>query len=213
MPSTSPSVLNTAHDYKQKSNFLHSLGLKFVPPHIRRGKSSSNVFLSIFCISFNSLDTENVWMEIIEERLKRDCESALTKYSLLYHKKVASKMEKSNGLLERGTKVKSESSYGLAQKRFPIFQPMKRENDGYLNGTVQYAYTPITMVLIEQRKGENINNVGDKSYAVMEKRINDVVPLVKQEKQKIERVKADDEGLKWPGLNEVMEAYHKYDRG
>lgn len=156
---------------------------------------------------------ENGWMEVIEERLKRNCKSALTKYSMLYHKKVASKTEKSNGLIERGLKLKSQSAYNMAQKRFPIFQPMKRENDSYLNGTVQYAYTPITMVLIEQKKGENNSNMGDKSYAVMEKSITDVVPLIKQERQKIERVKTDDDGLKWPGIHDVMEAYHKYAKG
>lgn len=151
-------------------------------------------FIQIYNL-FILLDMENVWMEIIEERLKRNCESAVTKYSVLYHKKVASK---NNGLVEMGSKIKPEN------KRFPIFQPMKRESDNFLNGTVQYAYTPITMVLIEQRKGESNNCMSKKPYTVMEKKICNV----KQERQKNE----DDE-FEWPGVNEVMEAYHKYARG
>lgn len=38
VPSSSPSVLNTTQDYQHKSNFLHTLGLTFVPPNIRKGK-------------------------------------------------------------------------------------------------------------------------------------------------------------------------------
>lgn len=147
-------------------------------------------------------------MEIIEERVKRNCESAVTKYSLLYHKKVA-KSEKPNGLVGKGLKFKSQSYLNAAQKRFPIYHPVKRESDSYLNGAVQYAYTPITMVLIEQKKEENKNNMN----AVMEKRIADVAPLLKQERTKTERIKTSDDGFKWPGVHEVMEAYHRYARG
>lgn len=144
---------------------------------------------------------ENVWMEIIEERLKRNCESALTKYSALYHQKHGIKGNRANGLIEKGSKFKTEP-----QKRFPIFQPLKKESDNnYLNGTVQYAYTPITMVLIEQKMGDDKNNMSEKSFAVMEQRISDV----KHEKQTSER----DDGFEWPGVHEVMEAYHKYAKG
>lgn len=140
-------------------------------------------------------------MEIIEERLKRNCESGVTKYSVLYHKKVGSKPDKPNGLIEKETKP----TLNMPHKRFPIFQQMKKENDVYLNGTVQYAYAPITMVLIEQKNGEN-------KPAVMENRVADMA-LVKQERQKCERIRMNDDGFKWPGVHEVMEAYHKYAKG
>lgn len=39
VPSQSPSVLNSCHDSQYKNNFLKILGLKYVPPHIRDGKS------------------------------------------------------------------------------------------------------------------------------------------------------------------------------
>lgn len=53
VPSSSPSVLNNTHDYQQKSNFLHSLGLRFVPSNIRNGKIlhfflSTFVFIAIY---------------------------------------------------------------------------------------------------------------------------------------------------------------------
>lgn len=155
---------------------------------------------------------ENVWMEIMEERLKRNCESALTKYSVLYHKKVGSKTDKSNGLIEKGSIIKTQPTLNMLNKRFPIFQPMKKESDSYLNGTVQYAYTPITMVVIEQMKGKNKSNVSEKPFAVMENKITDV-PLVKQERQKCDRVRMENDDFKWPGVHEVMEAYHKYAKG
>lgn len=141
-------------------------------------------------------------MKIVEERLKRNCESGLTKYSVLYHKKVASIPEKPNSLIE--SKPKTQPTLN---KHFPIFHPIKKESDTYLNGTVQYAYTPITMVLIEQKKGEN---KGEIPLTVMENRVAD---LVKQERQKCERIRMDDDGFKWPGVHEVMEAYHKYAKG
>lgn len=153
-------------------------------------------------------------MEIIQERLKRNSESALTKYSVLYHKKVGAKTEKPNGLIDNGSKLKSQSTLNMIHKRFPIFQPVKRElGDNYLNGTVQYAYTPITMVLIEQNKTENKNNVCEKPFAVIEKKVPDAPLSVKQEQPKNERVSMDDDGFKWPGVHEVMEAYHKYAKG
>lgn len=146
-------------------------------------------------------------MEVVEERLNRNCQSALTKYSVLYHKNLSSKPEQPNGLIEKGsTKVKTQAPLKVVPKRFPIYQPIKRENDVYPNGTVQYAYTPITMVLIEQKKGEN-------KSSIVENRITDVGAVVKQEKLQNERVKIEENGFKWPGVNEVMEAYHKFARG
>ncbi|KAK9873859.1 hypothetical protein WA026_002216 [Henosepilachna vigintioctopunctata] len=86
VPSNSPSILNHTTDYKKKSNFLQVLGLSNVPVRTRD-------------------DIEKNWMKIMEERLRRNHESPLTCYSLIYHQKQKGHMSSESNALLRSPSV------------------------------------------------------------------------------------------------------------
>lgn len=103
VPLQSPSVLNNLPDYRLKTDFFASLGLRNIPLQRREGKMScfTNCILNDKQ-NYKILEFEKTWMKIIEERMRRNCESALTKYTIKAYKKhkTINKL-KPNGLIEK----------------------------------------------------------------------------------------------------------------
>lgn len=133
-------------------------------------------------------DTEKVWMEIVEERLKRNCESAITKYSLKSHEKQKSKPERKNGILEP-----------LVPKNRPPKLPFSKEiSDG-----IQIIQTDMRNV------SSIIEKFGYKCIPVTAA----VVQFGKHLKQQKPDRQKTEEKMKWPGVQEIMESYQRYDRG
>lgn len=141
---------------------------------------------------------EKTWIKIVEERIRRNCESALTKYTIKSYKKhkAVSKL-KPNGLIEKNH---NNNSSDLAFK-IPIvhqygqtISALKKEES--LSGVknIEYNYVPLTMVLVEHPK----NNKSVQS---------DI---------KVEEIKTEETEKsvkKWPGIAEIMESYQAFSKG
>ncbi|CAH0550836.1 unnamed protein product [Brassicogethes aeneus] len=68
VPSHSPLVLNKTKDYNLKKAFFNTLELTWVSPDVQK-------------------EFEQTWVKVIHDRMKRDCDSALTKYSIQAYRK------------------------------------------------------------------------------------------------------------------------------
>lgn len=125
-------------------------------------------------------------MKIVEERLKRNCESAITKYSLKSHEKQKSKRARRKGILEPQ----------VSQNSPPKLQISKEISDG------------IQMIQADMK---NVSSIIEKFGYRCIPVTAAVVQFGKHLKQQ-DRQKTEDK-MKWPGVQEIMETYQRYDRG
>lgn len=117
VPLTPASVLNFTPDYKNKTNFLQSLGLNTVPAHKRE-------------------EMDNIWMKIVTERLRRNGKSPLTCYSLLCNRKKSFLIDNKSDLLLTNT-IDNNNIY-FNEFKIPIvhqftnfLQYIKKEREEY----------------------------------------------------------------------------------
>ncbi|KAJ3649104.1 hypothetical protein Zmor_020865 [Zophobas morio] len=141
VPLQSPAVLNNLPDFKTKSNFFKVLGLRTVPGQMRQ-------------------ELEKTWIKIVEERVRRNCESGVTKYTTKANKKhKAVNKLKPNGLIE--TNNNSNNCTDLAFKIPIVHQygqkiPAHKKEDPLSNvKNIEFNYIPLTMVLVESPQNNN----------------------------------------------------------
>lgn len=130
-------------------------------------------------------------MKIIEERLRRNCESAITKYSQKLHEKQTERKIKTGKL--NGMKVKPQLLDAASKVKMPInlanIALKEGKNGQYFLGGLEYnSCMPITMVVVQQ-------------------------PRDKKVKDRNEGIIKTEEKFKWPGVQEVMESYQRYTAG
>ncbi|XP_018335742.1 uncharacterized protein LOC108744461 isoform X2 [Agrilus planipennis] len=132
---------------------------------------------------------ENTWMKVIEERLKRDENgSAVTQYSIKYHSNLplSRRNEYQNQMRQNGNLFNIKTSL---KKEILNRKDVSSECGTSKTITTQpscntYNCLPFTMVLVDNLKSKQIDSEKD-----------------------------DEEGrgkFRWPGIQEVIEAYHKY---
>lgn len=146
------------------------------------------------------LELETNWMKVIEERLKRNCESALTRYSVRVSER-APKVEKQNGLLDfcivRSEHTKLTPNNCHPNTKLNSIVPLFKQEDCYNNYIKNFDYNcvPLTMVLLETP--------------------NKKLPTVKEETCKEQRRKesSEREPSKWFGIEEIIESYRVYSKG
>lgn len=134
-------------------------------------------------------DTEKIWLKVVEERIRRNSESALTRY-YIRAKAPTIKTEKDNDLINELTET---SKLSVQQSQCYTLYGQDDSSTVYFPNTVEFSYLPITMLLVEQPAENNC------------------LPAV-QVKQE-EKVAQKEEKFKWPGVQEVMESYHRYVKG
>lgn len=147
---------------------------------------------------------EKIWIDIVKERLRRNCGSALTTYSLKIHKKRNMRKQElpKNGLLlplpnasVPGTAAEMPAP---AQHQIMRVLPSVKLEDCYNVSSIQnleYNRIPVSMFVIEQQPKLELTN-HDVKLEVMDEG--------KQE---------NEQTYKWPGIQEVMESYHKFSKG
>lgn len=137
---------------------------------------------------------EKAWTKIVEERLKRNCDSAVTRYSLLSHKKISLKREKPNGLVEK------QSASNRHDK--PASQSTVLKQDDARTNVCFQTKSQLSCIPITGNRSFGVPDVEHKTVALQ---------IVKQEgtESKVE----EREKLRWPGVQEIMEAYERYARG
>lgn len=152
------------------------------------------------------------WIKVIEERLRRNCESAITRYSIRTREK-RFKIVKESGLLEvftNGMDVANQtpnynnnnnnchphiSNNAIIRAKVPIF---KQEDcfDNYLK-SYDYNCVPLTMVLLDNS--------------------NKKLPNIKEEKcedlRETTSNNTKDTTTKWLGIEDIIESYRAYSKG
>ncbi|KAJ8931607.1 hypothetical protein NQ314_015469 [Rhamnusium bicolor] len=185
VPSKSPSVLNMVPDFKSKKLFLRLLGLKNINAETRQ-------------------EMEKNWMKIVKERLKRNCESSVTKYSLKVYDKMFAENTKKNGLVDssciNNTLDMSFKIPIVHQYHTRNLPPTLSQEGRTLITTknVEYNYVPLTMVLVENQNSKNV------TY------LNDVKPRSKDSKENEQNT--EEKHFVWPGIEAIMLSYNKYER-
>lgn len=186
VPSKSPSLLNLLPDYRKKSNFLQMLGLKTVPTQLRQ-------------------EMEDTWMKIVEDRIKRNCESSLTKYSLKAFKQQKNDCNPNPSSIDMSFKIPIVHQYcqNLPVATKKILNPLniKQEDctinnnssivSNNKNNSIEYNYVPLTMVIVDGNNSKNVPFL-----------TNDIKTEDEEDKSK----------LKWPGIQEIMESYQRYSK-
>jgi hypothetical protein len=179
VPLQSPSVLNSLPDYRMKSNFLQILGLRNVPVQTRQ-------------------ELEKTWMKIVEERIRRNCESALTKYTIkAYKKHKAVNKLKPNGLIETNNNNCTDITFKIpiVHQYGQTISTIKQEDPLNNSKNIEYNYVPLTMVLLEHPKN---NRVIQNEF-----KIDDI------KSEEVEKTKVKQ----WPGIQEIMESYQAFSKG
>jgi hypothetical protein len=136
-------------------------------------------------------------MKIVEERIRRNCESALTKYTIkAYKKHKAVNKLKPNGLIETNNnctditfKIPIVHQYGQT------ISTIKQEDPLNNSKNIEYNYVPLTMVLLEHPKN---NRVIQNEF-----KIDDI------KSEEVEKTKVKQ----WPGIQEIMESYQAFSKG
>lgn len=147
-------------------------------------------------------------MKVIEERLRRNCKSAVTRYSIRARDK-RYKIVKENGLLDVCT-IRSDitnanqtpknnchpriHTNAIIKTKVPIF---KQEDcfDNYLKN-YDYNCVPLTTVLLE--------NSNKKLPNIKEEKCEDVREITNNNRK---------EPPKWLGIDNVIESYRAYSKG
>nr|CAH7720839.1 unnamed protein product [Callosobruchus chinensis] len=162
VPSKAPSLTNIMHNPKAKKSFLQLLGLVTVSPDMKA-------------------EHERVWKEIVQERLRRNCESSLTKFYRRAYRKAD--LDPQNA-----STVVNDTILKL-----PLVHRFKAKKEPDKTNSPPVNYLPLTMILIENQKCNGI---------IFPKEANG-------EKENQEVVKEDSK-FKWPGIVEVVESYRIY---
>lgn len=138
-------------------------------------------------------------MKIVEERLRRNCESSLTKYSLKVYDKTPNENKRKNDLtdnsnisnLDMSFKIPIVHQYHDRNVVLPI--PNQEDcNNLLLKRNFEYNYVPL--VLVENQNCKVVNFPND-SKVYWRERGSEV------------------NGLPWPGIEDVMLSYNRYDKG
>lgn len=143
------------------------------------------------CLYLFFLEFESNWMKIIKERLKRNCESSVTKYSQKIFERWSIDSRK-NGLIMKNDKASHQED--LSQK-LPIvhqFKPQSKLEDCsnlVANKLLEKINcVPLTMILLESK---------DRKDKLLE--------CAKENK--------NDTRQEWPGVTEIMESYRRFSKG
>lgn len=137
------------------------------------------------------LEMENIWKVIVKERLRRNCESSLTKYSeKFFGKNNINKVDSDSTSVDVSSKIPIIHQYRSRN----VLLPNKLEDckTSIVNKSLNCA--PLTMILIE--------NENCKSTYIFSENSKENKKTAKEEQK-----------LKWPGVLEVMESYQKYSKG
>lgn len=129
-------------------------------------------------------------MKIVEERLKRNCESAVTKYSLKSHEKQKSKPRK-NGSLEPHVPQNGPPKLQISKEISDGLQIIQADMKNVSSIIEKFGYKciPVTAAVVQFGKH------------------------LKQQKPDLQTLQKTEEKTKWPGVQEVMESYQRYARG
>ncbi|XP_023309728.1 uncharacterized protein LOC108905087 [Anoplophora glabripennis] len=185
VPSKSPSVLNMVPDFKSKKLFLRLLGLKNVGADARQ-------------------EMEKNWMKIVEERLRRNCESSLTKYSLKVYK-TPNENESKNDLADNSNNGSLDMSMSFKipivhqyHERNVILPVANHEDCNSLSLKRNFEYNYVPLVLVENQNCKVVNFPNDtKAYW------RDTPGRDRN---------AEANGLPWPGIEDIMLSYNRYDK-
>lgn len=211
VPSQSPSVLNTTSDRHHKNDFLQLLELRTVSPIIRE-------------------DFEVAWMKIIHERLKRDCGSALTTYSIRAQRKrkerevlefFASNHNNNhiNSFNKNHNNQVVPNNQSIQNNKLALQTSSFRQNRNLKDSvnTEPTIKTPTPSKLIKyfpRIKQEDcitsFNSINNKNCVPLTMVIVEQKPwAVKEEGVEEKREEVKDQ-FNWPGIQEVTESYQKF---
>nr|CAI5829016.1 unnamed protein product [Callosobruchus analis] len=165
VPSKASSLTNILQNPKAKKNFLQLLGLGSVSPGMKA-------------------ENERIWKVIVQERLRRNCESSLTKFYNRVYKKADLDPENTNTVVN-DTILK-----------LPLVHRFKAKKEPDKNNTPPVNYLPLTMILIENQKSNGIT-----------------FPKEANGEKENQNIVKENSKFKWPGLVEVIESYRIYAKG
>lgn len=131
---------------------------------------------------------ENIWKEIVKERLRRKCESSLTKYSKKFFENI--KFDTNSTSTNFCLEMPLIHEYKSPNMLLPY--NIEDCNTPVVNKSLNYA--PLTMVLIENQNCKS-------TYNFLSENIKE---------NKTAKV---EQKVKWPGMLEVMESYKRYSKG
>ncbi|VEN42492.1 unnamed protein product [Callosobruchus maculatus] len=126
-------------------------------------------------------ENERIWKEIVQERLRRNCESNLT----MFYKRVYQKSALDS---QNASTVVNDTILKL-----PLVHRFKAKKEPDKNNSPPVNYLPLTMILIENQKSNGI-----------------VFPKEANGEKENQQVVKEDSKFKWPGIAEVVESYRMY---
>ncbi|KAJ8948124.1 hypothetical protein NQ318_008477 [Aromia moschata] len=180
VPSKSPSILNMVPDFKSKKLFLQLLGLRNINSEARQ-------------------EMERDWMKIIKERIRRNCESPVTKYSLKVYKTLIENTKECgladnncNNCLDMSFKVPIVHQYNSTN--LPLNFKQDISNSLIASESVECSYLPLKVV--QDQNYKNVVSLSDSRTHY-------------QYSKGGERI-SEGTNFAWPGIEEIMLAYNRY---
>ncbi|KAF5287987.1 hypothetical protein FQA39_LY15569 [Lamprigera yunnana] len=90
-----PSIITPSQNSSLKLNFLHMLGLQTLPCQVSYGITSKQpLVININIVHFAEYELN--WLRVVEERIKRNCASSITDYSLKVHQTILESINANN---------------------------------------------------------------------------------------------------------------------
>lgn len=147
-------------------------------------------------------------MQVIDERVRRNCQSALTRYYVRAKEKTL-KVKKENGLLDlcliksdKGNSTPNNYRLNTKSNKYTLINdkvPLFKQEDCYKNyiKNIEYNCVPLKMVLLETP--------------------NKKLPNIKEEKleenNKEKGFSLKEPPKKWLGIEDIIESYRVYSKG
>lgn len=171
---------------------------------------------------------EDTWMKIVDDRLKRNCESSLTKYSIkAYKKQKCENKLKPNGLLnnfnnnyDMSFKIPIVHQYSTKNNLLMNNNKIKYEKDDECNKSTSFVGQKLHNIDFNNYVPNQMVVINDTSLNVPCVRLlqNDDVTKsslpVSVDEIKTEETDNSEKGrLNWPGISEIMESYQRYNKG
>lgn len=146
---------------------------------------------------------ERNWMTIVEERLRRNCDSSLTKYSLKVYRKTPHEIKRKSDLVDNSINNNLDMSF-----KIPIVHQYHEHsvphiaeedcNNLLLKRSFEYNYVPLVLVENQNSKVVTFQNDATAYW---------------RESQGRDHGNMEVSSLQWPGIEEIMLSYNRYEKG